>query len=151
MEEDNDEAEDTANVEADVEAEAEVDVDGVGVDNTEPAASDQRQHERFRVSLKVLIRLSDGEIARAHAVDLSKGGIYIEYGAPADAGKVFEIAFDLPFADDFRRVFAKARVVRTVVIGSRNLFGMAFVFTEFGKNSDEVLNKYIEHRGFRMG
>ena len=110
-------------------------------------ANENRQHQRFRVSLTVFIRLSSGELARANAVDLSMGGIYIEYGAPADNDKVFEMAFDLPFKDDFRRVLVKAKIVRSVVIGSRNMYGLAFLFTEFAKDTDQVLAKYIELRG----
>ena len=85
--------------------------------------------------------------SRANAVDLSMGGIYIEYGASADKDKVFEMAFDLPFKDDFRRVLVKAKIVRSVVIGSRNMYGLAFLFTEFAKDTDQVLAKYIELRG----
>ncbi len=122
------------------------------IEGEEDAQSiDQRIHERFRVSFKVLIRLSNGEIAHAHAVDLSMGGIYIEYGAPADPGVEFGIAFDLPFVDDFKRVLVRAKVVRTVVIGSRNLFGMAFVFSEFAGDAQEVLSKYLKLRGLQTG
>ena len=109
--------------------------------------NEQRQHRRFRVSLKVYIKLSNGDLAQAQAVDLSMGGIYIEYGAAADKDKVFEMAFDLPFDDDFKRVFVKARVVRSVIIGSRNMFGLAFLFTEFAKGTDQVLANYLELRG----
>ncbi len=125
-------------------------VDDISGDIQDEGA-DQRIYERFRVSFKVLIRLSNGEVAHAHAVDLSMGGIYIEYGAPADAGAEFDIAFDLPFVDEFKRVLVKARVVRTVVIGSRDLFGMAFVFSEFGAEAQEVLSKYLKLRGLQAG
>jgi len=107
---------------------------------------ENRQHQRFRVNLTVFIRLSSGELARAHAVDLSMGGVYIEYGAPADKDKEFEMAFDLPFRDDFQRVLVKAKVVRSIVIGSRNVYGLAFIFTEFAKDTDQVLAKYLELR-----
>lgn len=109
----------------------------------------KRQHQRFRVSLKVYIRLSDGDVTHAQAIDLSMGGIYIEYGAPADTNKEFEMAFDLPFTSDFRRVYVKARVVRSIVIGSRNIFGLAFVFSEFAKDTDKILEKYLEMRGMQ--
>jgi len=109
--------------------------------------NENRQHQRFRVSLTVFIRLSNGELARANAVDISMGGIYIEYGASADKDKVFEMAFDLPFKDDFRRVLVKAKIVRSIVIGSRNMYGLAFIFTEFAKDTDQVLAKYLEFRG----
>ena len=110
-------------------------------------ASDNRRHQRFKVSLTVFIRLSSGELARAHAVDLSMGGVYIEYGAPADKDKEFEMAFDLPFKDSFQRVLVKAKVVRSIVIGSRNMYGLAFIFTEFAKDSENVLAKYLDLRG----
>ena len=109
-------------------------------------SSDQRSHERFRVSLKVFIRLSDGSIIHAQAVDLSMGGIYLEYGAPADEGKVFDLAFDLPFTTEFKRVLVKARIVRSIVIGSRSLYGVAFVYTEFAKDTDKELEQYLKLR-----
>jgi len=112
-----------------------------------PVDSDnQRAHERFRINLKALIRLSDGTIVHAQAVDISMGGIYLEYGASADEGMIFELAFDLPFVADFKRVMVKARVVRTVVIGSRSLYGLAFVFTEFMKDSEDILDQYMQLR-----
>ena len=125
-----------------------VDDDSIAEINEEvDAGNEQRQHRRYRVSLKVFIRLSNGDVTQAQAVDLSMGGIYIEYGAAADKDKVFEMAFDLPFKDDFKRVFVKAKVVRAVVIGSRNMYGLAFIFTEFAKGTDQVLAKYMELRG----
>ena len=124
--------------------------DVLGTAGNGGAASEQRTHERFRINFKALIRLSDGSIARAQAVDISMGGIYIEYGAPADAGKIFELAFDLPFATEFKRVLVKAQVVRSVVIGSRGVYGLAFVFTEFIKDSDQVLEKYMELRKLKV-
>ncbi len=121
-------------------------VDGLADTDGATPETDNRQHQRFRVNLTVFIRLSNGELARANAVDLSMGGIYIEYGASADKEKEFEMAFDLPFKDDFGRVLVKARVVRSIVIGSRNMYALAFVFTEFAKDTDKVLAKYLEVR-----
>jgi len=123
--------------------------EGADVEVEAPPAKDKRRHVRYRVSQKVFIKLSNGEIAQAQAVDLSMGGIYIEYGASADAGMEFDMAFDLPFQTDFKRVFVRAKIVRSIVIGSRNLFGLAFVFTEFAKDSERVLEKYLELRALQ--
>ena len=112
-------------------------------------AVNKRIHERFKINFKAYIRLSDGSIAQAQAVDISMGGIYIEYGAPADEGKIFDLAFDLAFSDAFKRVLVKARVVRSVVIGSRSLYGLAFVFTEFGNETDKILEQYMKFRKSR--
>lgn len=109
-------------------------------------AVNKRIHERFKINFKAFIRLSDGSIAQAQAVDISMGGIYIEYGAPAEEGKVFDLAFDLPFSNEFKRVLVKARVVRSVVIGSRSLYGLAFVYTEFGNATDKILEQYMKLR-----
>ena len=113
---------------------------------TSEEAIDKRLHERFRINFKAIIRLSDGSIAQAQAVDISMGGIYIEYGAPAESGKAFDLAFDLPFTDEFKRVLVKARVVRSVVIGSRGLYGLAFVYTEFANQTDKILEQYMKLR-----
>jgi len=109
-------------------------------------AANKRIHERFKINFKAFIRLSDGSIAQAQAVDISMGGIYIEYGAPAEEGKVFDLAFDLPFSNEFKRVLVKARVIRSVVIGSRSLYGLAFVYTEFGNETDKFLEQYMKLR-----
>ena len=114
-------------------------------------AEEKRKHTRFRVSMPVGIRLPDGDLARARAVDVSKGGIYVEYGAPADAGRQFELLFDLPFDRDFKRVQVKAEVVRSIVIGDRDVFGIAFIFKDFAKESDKVLEKYLELRQLKTG
>lgn len=114
------------------------------------ASSEQRTHERFKINYKALIRLSDGSVTQGQAVDVSLGGIYIEYGASADEGKVFDLAFDLPFTAEFKRVLVKARVVRAVVIGSRGVFGLAFVFTEFINESESILENYIKLRKLKM-
>jgi len=108
--------------------------------------NEQRVSERFRINLKTLIRLSDGSVATAQAVDISIGGIYLEYGASADVGKVFELAFDLPLTDGFKQVVVKAQLVRTVVIGSRGLYGLMFVFTKFASAGEKVLEQYIQLR-----
>ncbi|MCW9047290.1 MAG: PilZ domain-containing protein [Gammaproteobacteria bacterium] len=108
--------------------------------------TNKRLDERFRINYKVFIRLSDGSIVQAQAVDISMGGIYIEYAAPADVGKVFDLAFDLPLANEFKKVLVKARVVRSVVLGSRSLYGLAFVYTEFVNETDKTLEKYMKLR-----
>lgn len=110
------------------------------------AFTNKRLDERFRINYKVFIRLSDGSIVQAQAVDISMGGIYIEYAAPADVGKVFDLAFDLPLVNEFKRVLVKARVVRSVVLGSRSLYGLAFVYTEFVNETDKVLEQYMKLR-----
>ena len=111
---------------------------------------ENRVHVRFRVNFTVHIRLSDGDIAKANAVNLSQGGIYIEYGAPADEGLEFDMLFDLPFDDAFRRVYARVKVVRSVIIGGKDVFGIAFSFTGFGKNTEQVLEKYLELRQLKQ-
>jgi c-di-GMP-binding flagellar brake protein YcgR len=119
-------------------------------DDTGAAGKERRCHIRYRVSLPVHIRLSSGELAKATAVDISSGGIYVEYGASADEGRVFEMLFDLPFDHDFQRVYVKAEVVRSVVIGNRHVYGIAFNFVEFARGTDKVLKKYLELRGLKQ-
>ena len=111
---------------------------------------ERRLHVRYRVSLPVYIKLSSGELAKATAVDVSSGGIYVEYGASAEEGKVFEMLFDLPFDQDFQRVYVKAKVVRSFVIGNRDVYGIAFNFIEFARGTETVLNKYLELRSLKQ-
>ncbi|MCW9015256.1 MAG: PilZ domain-containing protein [Gammaproteobacteria bacterium] len=110
---------------------------------------EKRKHTRFRVNMPAFIRLSSGDVVKAQAVDLSMGGMYIEYGSPADAGKVFELLFDLPFDNDFKRVYVKAEVVRSIIIGDRDVFGIALVFREFARDTEQVLGKYLDLRALK--
>ncbi len=111
---------------------------------------EQRRFPRFRINLKVHIRLSDGDIAVAKATNLSMGGIYIEYAAAADVGSEFEMMFDLSFTSDFKRVFARGKVVRCVVVGGKDVYGIAFSFTGFGKQTDKILEQYLELRQLKQ-
>lgn len=115
------------------------------------SAADQRQHPRFRVNLTIHIRLSSGELVSGVAVNISKGGLYIEYGAPADPDDEFEMLFDLPFENDFRRVYARAKVIRSVIIGGKDVYGIAFAFTSFAKDTEEVLEQYLDYRSVQQG
>lgn len=117
-------------------------------DDTETSSSarDKRQFRRIKVSFKVFIRLSEGGFVTAQAVDLSMGGVYIEYGASADVNKEYDLAFDLAFEEEFKRVLVKARIVRSVMVASRNLYGLALVFTEFTSDTDKVLGEYLDLR-----
>jgi len=110
-------------------------------------AKDKRRFIRVRVSFDITIRCSDGRLTHARGVDLSEGGLYAEYASSAEKGRVLDMFFDLPFAKDFKRVFVKAEVVRSVVIGNRDVFGIAFNFIQFARHSDVILQKYIEIRG----
>ena len=121
--------------------------------NAEPVAQsspEQRKYPRYRVSVKVHIKLSDGDVALAKGVNLSMGGIYVEYGAAADAGSEFEMAFDLSLNDQFKRVFVKAKVVRCVIVGGKDVYGIAFNFINFAKDTDQVLEKFLELRGLKQ-
>jgi len=114
-------------------------------------AADNRRFIRVRVSFDITIRCTDGQLTHARAVDLSEGGVYVEYASSAQKGSVLDMFFDLPFADDFKRVFVKAEVVRAVVIGNRDVFGIAFNFTQFARQSELILQQYIEIRGTKTG
>lgn len=107
---------------------------------------EQRQYHRYKVSFKVFIRLSEGGFVTAQAVDLSMGGVYIEYGASADVNKEYDIAFDLPFAGEFKRVLVKAKIVRSVMIANRNVYGLALIFRDFANQTDAVLEAFLEQR-----
>ena len=109
-------------------------------------AQEQRQYHRYKVSFKVFIRLTEGGFVTAQAVDLSMGGVYIEYGASADVNKEYDLAFDLPFSGEFKRVLVKAKIVRSVVIASRNVYGLACIFGDFAKQSESVLEAYLAQR-----
>ena len=111
---------------------------------------ERRMHVRYRINMPVYIKLSSGELAKATAVDISSGGIYIEYGASADEGKIFEMLFDLSFDTEFQRVYVKARVVRSFVIGNRNVYGIAFSFVEFARDTEKVLKKFLELRSLKQ-
>jgi len=109
-------------------------------------AQEQRQYHRYKVSFKVYIRLTEGGFVTAQAVDLSMGGVYIEYGASAEVNKEFDIAFDLPIKEEFKRVLVKAKIVRSIVIAGRDVYGLAMVFGDFANDTDSVLKAYLVKR-----
>ena len=128
-------------------------IDALQGDRSESPPQDgaeQRVHQRFRINIKVHIRLSNGDLVVAQGVNLSMGGIYIEYGAAADVGSEFEMMFDLSFNNEFKRVFAKGKVVRCVIVGGKDVYGIAFSFTNFAKDSEQVLDKYLGLRDLKQ-
>ena len=116
------------------------------LDAAEEAAKDNRVHPRFRLNQGVTIRLSSGEFVKAQATNISIGGVHVEYGSPADEGLVFDLCFDLPFSREFKRVYAKGKVTRSICIGARDIYGIAFRFEGFAKDSEAVLEEYIDLR-----
>jgi len=125
--------------ELDDEMDDELSVDG-------EATKENRNHPRFRLKQGVTIRLSNGDFARAQGVNISIGGIFIEYGAPADEGLVFDLCFDLPLSKEIKRVLVKGKVVRSIFVGSKSSYGIAFRFESFAKDTEEVLQEYIDMR-----
>lgn len=83
-------------------------------------------------------------------MDLSSSGVYVEYAAAAEPGRVLEMLFELPFEKDFQQVYVGAEVVRSVVIGARNAYGIAFRFVSFARASDKVLSAYLALRESRL-
>lgn len=119
-------------------------------DNARRRGSEHRRHPRYRLNLVVHIRLSSGELIKTMAVDISSTGVYVEYAASAEPGKVFPLVFDLSFANNFQRVYVKAEVVRSIMIGDRDVYGIAFRFVEFARDSNMVLKQYLEYRASRQ-
>ena len=127
----------------------EIEMDANQADKTPPpkkTVNNKRQHERYGISMPVMLRISNGELIKARAVDISLGGLYIEDAAAAETGRTFDMLFDLPFTGQFERVYVRATVMRCVIIGNRDLFGIALQFTEFARDTQAVLERYIEHR-----
>jgi len=112
---------------------------------------EQRSHPRFRINMSVFVRLSSGELVRAQGKNISKTGLYIEYGAAADVGNEFEMMFDVPLVDGMPRIYVRARVMRTTLIGDRDVYGMGFQFLNFSKDSEVSLDKYLDLRESKQG
>lgn len=109
----------------------------------EKQGREKRQYRRFNVSFKVHIMLSSGEIVTGLAKNISKGGIYIEYGTSADAGTELELKFSVLLNETPETVYVRARVVRSIAIAGRDAFGIAFVYLNFHKNSETVLDQLL--------
>jgi PilZ domain len=117
----------------------------------ESGLNEQRSCIRFRINAKVVVRLSSGDLVRTQGKNISKGGIYVEFEAPADLGDEFEMMFDLVFTDEIKRIYAKARVQRSELLGGRDVYGIGFQFLSFAKNTGEILDKYLELREMKQG
>ena len=117
----------------------------------EAYSSEQRSTQRFRINMSVQIRLSSGSMVCAQGKNISGGGLYIEFEAPADLGDEFGLMFDLPFTDEIKRVYVKGRVMRSALIGDKDVYGIGFQFIDFAKGTGAVLEKYIDLRGMKQG
>lgn len=117
------------------------------------ASRDNRRFERYNVSFTVHIRLSNGEIVDGLAKNISKGGIYIEYGSSAEMGSEFELMFSAAIDEGIERVLARGKVVRSIAIAGRNVFGIAFVFLALHNDSEGVLERFLHkcHQQFPNG
>jgi len=113
---------------------------------TETDGKEQRCSIRFRINMGVHVRLSSGTVVRTQGKNISIGGIYVEFEASADMGDEFDMMFDVPFSDEFKRVFVKAKVTRSALIGGKDVYGIAFQFLSFAKQTKEVLEEYIDLR-----
>ncbi|MCW8955310.1 MAG: PilZ domain-containing protein [Gammaproteobacteria bacterium] len=110
---------------------------------------DNRRFQRYNVSFKVHIKLSSGEIVTGQAKNISKGGIYVEYGSSAEMGREFELMFAVMLNNDIEQVYARGKVVRCFAIAGRNVFGIAFVFLALHNDSEKVLDRYL-HRCYEQ-
>jgi len=117
----------------------------------ESDGQEQRASIRFRINTGVVVRLSSGDLVRTQGKNISSGGIYVEFEAPADVGDEFELMFDVAFSNEIKRIYARVRVMRSGLIGGKDVYGIGFQFLSFAKNTDEILNKYLELREMKQG
>jgi len=117
----------------------------------EPGGQEQRESIRFRINMGVVVRLSSGDLVRTQGKNISSGGIYVEFEAPADVGDEFELMFDVAFSNEIKRIYARVRVMRSGLIGGKDVYGIGFQFLSFAKNTGEILNKYLELREMKQG
>ena len=117
----------------------------------ESGGQEQRSSIRFRINMSVVVRLSSGDLVRTQGKNISRGGIYVEFEAPADMGDEFESMFDVAFSDEIKRIYAKVRVMRSELIGGKDVYGIGFQFLSFAKNTGEILEKYLELREMKQG
>jgi len=117
----------------------------------ESDGQEQRASIRFRINTGVVVRLSSGDLVRTQGKNISSGGIYVEFEAPADVGDEFELMFDVAFSNEIKRIYARVRVMRSGLIGGKDVYGIGFQFLSFSKNTGEILNKYLELREMKQG
>jgi hypothetical protein len=109
-------------------------------------AAEKRNHIRFRIDMSVYVRLSNGDLVRTQGKDISRSGVYIEYEASADVDDEFEMIFDVPLVDEMPRIYVRVRVMRSTLIGGKDVYGVAFQFLHFSNGSEALLDKYLELR-----
>ena len=120
-------------------------------EENESDAQEQRNSFRFRINMGVLVRLSSGSLVRTQGKNISKGGLYVEFEASADLGDEFEMMFDVSLSDDIKRVYVRAKVMRSSLIGDKDVYGIGFQFLSFAKDTEAVLDKYLEMREKKHG
>jgi PilZ domain len=141
-------AEQAVEVEQAVETEQTAEAEqAVEVEQTaEAEGREQRKSIRFRINMGVQVRLSSGTVVRTQGKNISIGGIYVEFEAPADLGDEFEMMFDVPLSNEIKRVFVRSKVTRSALIGGKDVYGIAFQFLSFAKETEQILEEYLNYR-----
>lgn len=119
---------------------------------------ERRASPRIKIRFKVGVLLSSGDVHYVWTYDISLGGMQLlsEYSADADdVLRVFFSALDAE-TDEYVRVYARIRVIRSVYDGSERCFRIGVEFVDFEGNGRTLYNRYLDSRlysryGQRLG
>lgn len=94
--------------------------------------------------------LSSGGVHYVWTYDISLGGMQLLSEYSADAGDVLPVFFSAldTETDEYVRVMARVRVVRTVYDGSERCFRIGVEFVDFDGDGRTVYNRYLDSRLF---
>lgn len=111
---------------------------------------ERRASPRVKIRFKVGVMLSSGGVHYVWTYDISLGGMQLLSEYSADAGDVLPVFFSAldTETDEYVRVMARVRVVRTVYDGSENCFRIGVEFVDFDGDGRTVYNRYLDSRLF---
>lgn len=119
---------------------------------------ERRASPRVKIRFKVGVMLSSGGVHYVWTYDISIGGMQLLSEYSADAGDVLPVFFSAldTETDEYVRVMARVRVVRSVYDGSERCFRIGVEFVDFDGAGRTVYNRYLDSRlysryGQRLG
>jgi len=109
---------------------------------------ERRASPRIKIRQKVGVMLSSGDVHYVWTYDISLGGMQLLSEYSADTGDVLRIFFSVldTATDEYVRVMARVRVVRSVYDGSERCFRIGVEFVDFEGHGRDLYHGYLDSR-----
>ena len=106
--------------------------------------TNNRSTARINLDRPILIRLSSGEIVKAHLINLSCGGLAFEYPAAAEPGVTLTILFQI--SSDTGTINIQAEGVAKHSHVKHESFITGIEFTKIAKEHVDIIENFVEYK-----